>query len=281
MVVHSVLPDALGEAVDAVLRPAGIAHVAHGDGAPVRAAERAAGDARAGAVIGPFRSSDVAEAVEATAPAGLALLAPVATWAGVTRDDEPGCDDAVRHRGTVLRLLARDTEVAARIAADLRAADRCALVVAGEHEYGLQLDGQLRLAGLPRTEDPASADVIVLAGLAGAAEIARAAALAPLPVIAFDGAQHADLGAGRDVVVALPHAPAAGVEPQALFDGREHARRAAALVVEAAATDGDRAGLLAALRRLGPFDEHGDPVDPPVWLWRAADDWALTPERPL
>jgi hypothetical protein len=281
MVVHSVLPDALGEAADAVLRSAGIAHTAHGDGAPMQAAERAV-QGEAIALIGPFRSRAVAEVAEATAPAGLPLLAPVATWAGVTRDDEPGCDDPARHRGTVLRLVARDTVVAQRIAEDLRGRGETAVVVAGDHEYGLQLDGQLRLAGLARTEDPASADVIVLAGLAGEPEMERAAALAPLPVIAFDGVQGAALGAGRDVLMALPHAPADGVAPEALFDGREHVRRAAELVAQAAGRGaGDRAALLAALRELGPFDEHGDPVDPPVWLWRAAEDWTLTPERAL
>jgi hypothetical protein len=50
----------------------------------------------------------------------------------VTRDDEPGCEDAVRHRGTVLRLVARDTVVAARIAAGVHAAGQRALVVAGD-----------------------------------------------------------------------------------------------------------------------------------------------------
>ena len=34
--------------------------------------------------------------------------------------------------------------------------------------------------------------------------------------------------------------------------------------------------LLSALRIAGPFDEHGDLVDPPVWLYRAAADWCLT-----
>ena len=77
-------------------------------------------------------SRAVAEAVEATAPAGLPLIAPVATWAGVTRDDEPGCeDDPARHGGTVLRMVARDTVVAARIAADLRAQGSEPLVIAG------------------------------------------------------------------------------------------------------------------------------------------------------
>src|SRR3954447_9433420 len=138
--VHSVLPTALTTAVDEVLRAAGLEHVAHGRTPAVEVAVAAARDDAALALIGPFRSADVAEAVEATAPAGLPLLAPVATWAGVTRDDEPGCDDAARHHGTVVRMIARDTVVAQRIAADLRARGRCALVIAGEHEYGLQLD---------------------------------------------------------------------------------------------------------------------------------------------
>jgi hypothetical protein len=35
------------------------------------------------------------------------------------------------------------------------------------------------------------------------------------------------------------------------------------------------------MRALGRFDEHGDPIDPPVWLWRAGPGWALAPERAL
>src|SRR6476619_7512624 len=171
MVVHSALPESLTRAVDAVLAPARVGHVAHGDGDPVGAAERAAGDGDAVALIGPFRSRDVADAVAATAPAGLPLIAPVATWAGVTRDDEPGCEDPARHGGTVLRIVARDTVVAQRIAADLAAREQRALVIAGDHEYGSQLDGQLRLGGLPRTPDPGEADVVVLAGLAGEPEV--------------------------------------------------------------------------------------------------------------
>src|SRR5690242_2935097 len=119
MVVHSVLPAPLAEAVDSSL--SGVDHVAHGDGSPFRSAAVAARDSSAVALIGPFRSADVAEVVEVTAPVGLPLLAPTATWAGVTRDDEPGCDDAARHRGTVLRMVARDTVGAQRIAADVSA----------------------------------------------------------------------------------------------------------------------------------------------------------------
>src|SRR3954463_6798386 len=151
-VVHSTLPDSLTAVVDEVLRGAGIEHRAHGPGAPMRAAETAAADAAAVALIGPFRSAAVAEAVEATAPAGLPLIAPVATWAGVTRDDEPGCDDHARHGGTVLRMVAADTEGAAPNAGRVRGDARRASVVAGRHDYGVQLDGQLRMAGLPRAD---------------------------------------------------------------------------------------------------------------------------------
>ena len=183
-------------------------------------------------MIGPFRSRDVAEALEVTAPAGVPLLAPVATWVGVTRDDEPGCDDHADHRGTVLRLVARDTVVAQRIVD--RLGDRPARVIAGDHDYGLQLDGQLRLAGLRRSED---ADVIVLAGLVGEPEAQRARDLAPLPIIAFDGIQ-GEAFPGQDVELALVYA--------------------AGMVV--ATTD------LAELRR--DFDEFGDPLDPPVYFER-------------
>jgi hypothetical protein len=281
-IVHSTLPDSLTAVVDRVLRAAAVEHRAHGPGMPMRAAEAAAGDPAAVALIGPFRSADVAEAVEATAPAGLPLIAPVATAAAVTRDDEPGCDDPARHRGTVLRMVARDTEVAARIAAWLRAEGRRALVVAGEHEYGAQLAGQLRMVGLPAAASADEADVVVLCGLAGAPEIARAAALAPLPIVAFDGVQGADLGAGRDVRLALPVAPADEVVVGDVLFFVAPTRRAAELVVAALRSGAaDRAAVLREMRRLGPFDDHGDPVDPPVGLWHADERWALEPDRAI
>jgi hypothetical protein len=282
MVIHSALPEALETAAAAVLGDAGVEHVPHGGSEPFRAAVAAAEDPRAGALLGPFRSADVNDALAVTAPAGLALIAPVATWAGVTHDDEPGCDDAARHDGTVLRLLARDTEVAARIAADVRTGGRRAFVVAGEHEYGVQLDGQLRMGGLPRADTPEEADLVVLCGLAGAPEIELAAALAPLPVVAFDGVQGAQLGAGRDVRLALPFAPFPEVPVADLFAGVERARRAAKLVADAlAAGAADRSSVLAKLREGGRFDAHGDPTDADVWLWRAGDDWELSPDRAL
>lgn len=231
MVVHTVLPDGCTRAVAGVLRPAGIAHVAH------------------------------------------AHVDPVGVAGVVARDD------AAHHLGTVLRMVARDTIVARRLAVDVRARGDRAFVVAGEHDYGRQIDGQLRLAGLPRTDDPDRADVLVVAGLAGEPEVERIAALRP-PVIAFDGIQGADLGRGRDVRVVLPFA--AELEAEGRIRLEAYGERAARLVVaalQAGATD--RRKLLDALRRLGPFDAHGDPVDPPVWLWRADGDWRLSPERPL
>jgi hypothetical protein len=275
MIVHSALPEPLTAAAAEALDAAGIAHVAHGDD-PMAGAEAAAGDGDALALLGPFRSRDVAEAVEATAPAGLPLIAPVATWAGVTRNDEPGCeDDPADHHGTVLRMVARDTVVAARIAAHVREQGQRALVVAGNHEYGWQLDGQLGLADLPRAEAAGDADLVVLCGLTGEPEIERAHAAA-LPLIAFDGVEPAELGDGA---IALPFAPLDGVPFDYLAYSAERARRAAELIVGAG--DRERAALLRALRAAGLFDEHGDPVDPPVWLWRPDADGALRPERPL
>jgi hypothetical protein len=104
-------------------------------------------------------------------------------------------------------------------------------------------------------------------------------ALAPVPVVAFDGVQGA---VTRPVHLALPVAPVDGVAPEDLYRGVESARRAARLVAEALQAGAtSRSALLAELRARGPFDEHGDPVDPPVWLWRAGPDGRLEPDRPL
>jgi hypothetical protein len=50
-------------------------------------------------------------------------------------------------------MIAPDTVVAERIAAHARAQGQRALLIAGEHEYDVRLEGQLRLAGLPRGDD--------------------------------------------------------------------------------------------------------------------------------
>jgi hypothetical protein len=283
--VHTVLDELLTAAVGPVLDRAGLEHVPHSDGDPLRAAEQAVADEAAVALLGPFRSSSVQEASEVLVGTELALLAPVATAAAVTRPDEPGEEPprAPDPGATVLRMLARDTEVARRIAAELAATGRRALVVAGDHEYGAQLEAQLDLAGLPRTPDAAAADLVVVCGLAWADDDAAAVrALAPLPAVAFDGIQGADLGAGREVLLALPFAPVDGVAADEQFRGVHPARAAAGLVARAVAGGAaGRGAVLAALRRLGPFDAHGDPVGAPVWLWRADRDWTLSPERAL
>ena len=63
-------------------------------------------------------------------------------------------------------------------------------------------------------------------------------------------------------------------------DGLETAE-AVGLADGRVAVVGSRAEVLAAVRGAGGFDEHGDPVDPPVWLWRAAPDWTMArPKRP-
>jgi hypothetical protein len=278
----SILPAQLAAEVDAVLAGSLVTHVSHGVGNPVAAGVRAAEDSAAVALIGPIRSRDVAETVEATAPAGLPLIAPMATWAGVTRDDEPGCDDPADHRGTVFRLLARDTEVAARIAHDVRQAGLHAFVVAGDHEYGVQLRGQLALGALPSTRDIGQADLVVLCGLVDEPEILCTRSLPPLPVIAFDGVQGADLGSGRDLLMALPFGPPPDLSPADVFAGVGQARLAATLVLEASDTGArDRTSLRSALRALNMFDEQGDPVDPAVWLWRVGLGWTLSPDRVL
>ena len=254
LAVHSILSTRLTAAVDEVITQAGLRHVAHGDANPVLAAIAAANDPYARVVIGPCRSRDVAEAVQVTA-AGLAMIAPIATWVGVTRDDEPGCEDhPARHCGTILRLVARDSVVAQQIADRVRAAKQRAIVIAGDHDYGAQLDAQLAISGLPRVSVANDADVIVLAGLAGHEEIDRARSLAPLPIIAFDGVQP-ERFPYQQAVVAVVY----GVTDDAV--GTPEAQRAAELAVAALARSGD---ALQQLRELGPFDEHGDLLSPDV-----------------
>jgi hypothetical protein len=73
-----------------------------------------------------------------------------------------------------------------------------------------------------------------------------------------------------------------GLDQQAVLAGEGLAALAARLVVAALRGGArDRPALLTALRTLGRFDAHGDPVDPPVWLWRAQADWRLEPERAI
>jgi hypothetical protein len=110
----------------------------------------------------------------------------------------------------------------------------------------------------------------VLCGLAGEPEVDQAFALAALPIIAFDGVPGSALDAAADVRLALPFAPIPGLEHAELRAGVAHARPAGPLLAIALGTAEDRPAVLAALRALGPFDAHGDLIDPPVWLWRVS-----------
>jgi hypothetical protein len=92
--------------------------------------------------------------------------------------------------------------------------------------------------------------VIVLVGLPGEPENDAARALAPTPIIAFDGIQ-GEAFPDQEVTIALAYAPGP--------TGVAEARRAAEIVAET--TD------LAAIRSHG-FDAHGDPLDPAVYFSR-------------
>ena len=100
--VHSALPEAMTRAVDVVLRVGRVPHVAHGDGDPLAAAERAAADPAALALIGPMRSADVAEARGGDRPGG-----PAGPRAGrdVVRGDPPRRAPRRRRRARAARRL--------------------------------------------------------------------------------------------------------------------------------------------------------------------------------
>jgi hypothetical protein len=124
--------------------------------------------------------------------------------------------------------------------------------------------------------------VVILCALAGDPEVADAIALRPLPIVAFDGVQGAELDGTHPLRLALPVTPSTELAVCELMAGVGQASRAAQLILAGLRGGaGDRRSLLNALRSLGPFDDHGDPVNPPVWLWRADADWRLSPERPL
>ena len=151
-------------------------------------------------------------------------------------------------------MVARDSVVAQRIAERVHDAGQRALVVAGDHEYGMQLDAQLSMHELPRTTDASHADVIVLAGLAGEPEIRTARSLAPLAIIAFDGIQP-ERFPDQEVLIAFVYS--SRVE----MAGVGEARRAAELAIAAIEHGGD---VLSHLRELGSFDAIGDLLEPTV-----------------
>jgi hypothetical protein len=149
MSVHSILADALTCAAPAELAVAAITHLAHDPTEPVAAATAAAGDRNALALLSPTAQAPSLRQSRRQHRPGLALLAPKATWAGVTRRRRPGLRrrrTPPRHSPTPRRARHRRGNANRR----LHAARQRALVIAGDHDYGHQLDGHLRLAGLPR-----------------------------------------------------------------------------------------------------------------------------------
>ena len=115
--VHSILPPDLTAAVDDVLSAAGSRTSRTVTATRSARRRRAAGDpagARGDRAVPVGRRERGARRDRARR--GCRCSRPAATWVGVTRDDEPGSDDAPQHDGTVFRLVARDMVVAQRIA---------------------------------------------------------------------------------------------------------------------------------------------------------------------
>lgn len=121
----------------------------------------------------------------------------------------------------------------------------------------------------PGCDDAACRPGTVLAGHGGEPEIARAAATAPLPLIAFDRAQAAALGE-RQIHVVSPHAPVVGVTTKSLLAGSSARSGSTARPVKRWPRAPPTAAMVVALRRLGDLDAHGDRPDPAIWL-RGAD----------
>ena len=237
----------------------------------MRAAELAAGDPEALALIGPFRSrrgrrggrGDRAGRAAAARPGGDVGGRDAQRRAGLRgRPGAPprhrAADGGARHRGGGAAGGGRARGGAARVRGGRRARVRRAARRPARPRRAA--------AGRERAE---AADLVVLCGLAGQPEVARAAELG-LPVVAFDGVQG---GAPiPDCSLMLPFAPDEDMGGTTAADAGRHAG-----LRGLAGGARDRAALLSAIRIAGPFDEHGDPVDPPVWLYRAGADWSSEP----
>jgi hypothetical protein len=268
--VHSgELPERHAAVLARTLRAAGVEHAAGST------PEEAAADADCVAFIGPFRSWRAALAAPVLNAAGIVQVCPAATWAALTRADEPSGDDEAPDlrpagRATLVRLVPRDTEVCRRLVEN--APERRLAVVADHESYGRQLAQQLRLAGLE--ERPGEPDAVVYCGLA---ENAPHGLLAGRRVYAFDGAQGFGDAHTRYV---LPIVPLDGWSGADLHAYVPQLRQAGELVARAVERGGaDREAVLRAVWELGGFDEHGDPPRGPVGVWRTGgSEGALTCE---
>jgi hypothetical protein len=276
--VHSALPARLAGVLTEVLWRGGVEHVDAGPEHPVEAAAAAAEDPRAVAFVGPFRSSHVGETAAILNEAGLAQLAPAATYAALTRD-EPGAEDgmpaslAPTGRGTLFRVAARDTAVCQALVA--RVGSRCVLLDDGG-SYGEQVAGQLRLAGV---EPDDGADTVLYAGLADGAPLDALRATGPRPLFTLDGAWDPDFveALGRDRVrfaMALYPQPDWSVEAVQAFLPQT-AEAGMLITGSVMAAGADRAAVLEGLRSCGRFDEYGDTNERRIGLWAMGEDGGM------
>jgi hypothetical protein len=193
----------------------------------------------ADAFVGPWLSSQVAEAME-TFAGRLLHIAPAATWVGLTQPDEPGSDDAPE--GRVLRVAARDLVVCRALVASVPEAR----LVHDGTDYGRQIAAQLRMCGL---RDGGAR--VVYAGLDDAPE------LQPDPVC-LDGAAQGDFMERHPEAVFFAAAyPQEGFTDAECWDFGPHV---------------DLAGrLLASGDPARHFDAHGDLLEPRTGVWRFHD----------
>lgn len=282
--VHSHLPPDLTAVLSEALSRGGVEHVDSGARTPVAAAEEAVRDDRAVAFVGPYRSADVGETAGILNEAGMAQLAPAATYAALTRD-EPGAEDgmpaslAPTGRRTLFRLVARDTAVCQALVGSV--GTRCAVLSDGG-SYGEQVAAQMRLSGVEPDE---AADTVLYAGLADGAPLDALRASAPRPVLTLDGALSAQFAAalGHDRVrFATAAYPREGSEVRSVLAFIPQAAEAGMLIVGSLMAAGpDRARVLDALRDCGRFDEHGDTTERRVGLWRIRSDATIEPVTTL
>jgi hypothetical protein len=264
--VYSHLPEAL----QAVLsRALGETEHVRCDGDPVAAAERAVEDPQAVAFVGPFRSLHVGETAAILNAAGIAQIAPTATYAALTRD-EPGAEDGMPEslrptgRASLFRVIPRDTAVARAITARVGGQ---ATIVSDATGYGMQVAAQLRLAGL----EPGGG-AVVYAGLGDGAPFAELDAAER--IYAFDGAAQGELPErlGDRVRYVMGPRGQVGWSDDAVLDFAPQTAEAGMLVYGSLMAGGPtRIGVLAGLLSCGRFDEHGDTNERRIGVWRFQD----------
>jgi hypothetical protein len=257
--VYSYLPDELRVALTYALGE--LEHLP-AEGNAEAAASQAVLDPECVAFVGPYRSWEVGETAAIFNEAGMAQLAPAATYSALTRD-EPGAVDGMpaslfpTGERTLFRVAVRDAAVCRALVARV---PRARLVSDGG-EYGEQIVAQLRHAGLQEGDE-----AIVYAGLGISARPGGDA-----PVWTLDGAAQngfPEAMGERARYVMAPRGEEGWPDQDALAFAPQ-VKEAGMLVWGSAMAGGPtRAGVLAGLRACGRFDEHGDTLERRVGVWR-------------